>query len=52
MGLASRPGLVVQEIATWKGSRNLAWGLAGETVSRPRFEVAAWIGLSGVATPI
>ena len=24
MGLMSRPGLVVQEAATWKGSRDLA----------------------------
>ena len=51
MWLASRPGLVVQEVATRKGSRYLAWGLAGETKSRPCFEVATWDKLPGrVAT--
>ena len=52
MVLVSRPGLVYREVATRKGSRDLAWGWAGGTVSRPRFEVATWSGLSGVATPI
>ena len=29
MGLMSRPGLVVQEVATWKKCRDLAWARAG-----------------------
>ena len=50
MGLMSRLGLVIQEVATWKGSRDLAWGLVGETKSRPRFEVTTWVGLLEVMT--
>ena len=30
MELASRPGLVVQEVAIWKRCRDLAWGWARE----------------------
>ena len=30
MGLTSRPGLVVQEVATWERCRDLAWGWTRE----------------------
>ena len=48
----SRHRLVSRRVATWFWCCDLAWGWAGGTVSRPRFEVVTWIGLSGVATPI
>ena len=52
MKLMSRHRLVSRRVTTWFWCCDLAWGWAGEMVSRPRFEVATWSGLSGVATPI
>ena len=37
MGLTSRPGLVVQEVATWERCRDLAWGrLPGRVATNTR----------------
>ena len=37
MGLMSRPGLVVQEVATWERCRDLAWGrLPGRVATNAR----------------
>ena len=52
MKMMSRHRLVSRRVATWVWCRDLAWGWAGETVSRPSFEVTTWSGLSGVTTPI
>ena len=52
MKTMSRHRLVSRRVATWFWCCDLDWGWAGETVSRPRFEVGTWIGLSDVATPI
>ena len=52
MKLMSRHRVASRRVATWFWCCDLAWGWAGETVSRPRFEVATWIGLSGVTTLI
>ena len=46
----SRHRLVSKRVATWFYCRDLAWGWVGETVSRPRFEVATWFGLEAFAT--
>ena len=52
MKLMSRHRLVSRRVATWFWCCYLAWGWAGEKVSRPRLEVVTWSGLRDVATLI